>query len=963
MAAPGKYERGYSFSGWQANNPAKPLPGDRVDIELDNIANSVGQAIDSLAIIQRPDGQLQNGIVHYETLDEDLQATLETAHNEQAVLAEMQALLDQFKGTYYGAYNSDPATDPLGNPPTAGDLYFNLMSGLLRIYTGSQWTYATSGQIRAQDYTTDGSSTVFTLPVAAQDEQGVFVFVNGEYVPSTAYTVDAGSDQIIFDTGPDVGTMEIKVIAITPPGAPAAGTVTADSLSNDIAVLRAIGDKLGLSDGPSVELWGASPSASGSANRVAFQNAANSGDFHVPAGRSYTLDTTPVIVPSDRRITIDGTVLGELRTLEQTLAVQTSTIVGVNAVARPTTVPLFATDTLFGDFSSWAGYTGWLIIEVGAITDPVINQASYELVKCLAADGSHMQADRNFRFGYPSWKASKTQGVAEGTGTIVGGAQRATRTITVDDTTSLVTAAGGDLRGKKVIIRNKNGNDTYWGLANTLPSSPINVDKAYFEHGICTSYTATTVTLAAELCYTYVDYYVALAYDTHNVSVRGNGFCQLMRWHYSSNIRVDGVDFDLCSFYNFYGASLSRGDGNGGTVSPTRVIGATNGRFHWVDVVEANGGSYGNDNANLKFLGVCDAFYRGVVAYDMSSSLLGQYGAFGDFYFTGESRFSDRVALHDCSIGLPQGPVADSARFNGCRWLVLGNVQCAGGLYLTKCVAAVVKPDCRAAYLILDNMKWGGQIGGTYAYVRMQAGPDQIRIKGLECTGPSHPSLHALNIDGNPGTVTVEDYVCSDPNPSTRAVYVQGSTGLVRISNSRDVGPRDFSVETGAAAGRVLMYGNDWQGAVAYGAGPASNAVFEVWGDVRLPRSDWNAQRLDLNDNLMWVDSGARLRWTDTGSPPASTDDGKFLGRYLQGSVGWDPPTIGSNGRQATTVAVVGAQVGDPVTVGHTGMGANQLMLTGHVSAADTVTVVMYNPTASPIDPPSGSLSAFVWKH
>jgi len=36
MAPP--YQRGYSFSGYQANQPRSPLPGQRVDIELDNIA-------------------------------------------------------------------------------------------------------------------------------------------------------------------------------------------------------------------------------------------------------------------------------------------------------------------------------------------------------------------------------------------------------------------------------------------------------------------------------------------------------------------------------------------------------------------------------------------------------------------------------------------------------------------------------------------------------------------------------------------------------------------------------------------------------------------------------------------------------------------------------------------------------------------------------------------------------------
>jgi hypothetical protein len=34
------YERGYSFSGFQSNQPQRPLPAQHLDIELDSIARS-----------------------------------------------------------------------------------------------------------------------------------------------------------------------------------------------------------------------------------------------------------------------------------------------------------------------------------------------------------------------------------------------------------------------------------------------------------------------------------------------------------------------------------------------------------------------------------------------------------------------------------------------------------------------------------------------------------------------------------------------------------------------------------------------------------------------------------------------------------------------------------------------------------------------------------------------------------
>lgn len=76
MANPEKYERGFSFSGYQANNPTQPLPGDKVDIELDEISRSLGETVDGLGDVRRSDGQLNNEIVHYETLDDYLKGVL-----------------------------------------------------------------------------------------------------------------------------------------------------------------------------------------------------------------------------------------------------------------------------------------------------------------------------------------------------------------------------------------------------------------------------------------------------------------------------------------------------------------------------------------------------------------------------------------------------------------------------------------------------------------------------------------------------------------------------------------------------------------------------------------------------------------------------------------------------------------------------------------------------------------------
>lgn len=62
-------------------------------------------------------------------------------YRADAAASASQALgyLNVIRATSYGAYASDPATDPLGNPPTVGDEYFNTTANLLKRWNGATW--------------------------------------------------------------------------------------------------------------------------------------------------------------------------------------------------------------------------------------------------------------------------------------------------------------------------------------------------------------------------------------------------------------------------------------------------------------------------------------------------------------------------------------------------------------------------------------------------------------------------------------------------------------------------------------------------------------------------------------------------------------------------------------------------------------------------------------------------------
>ena len=60
----------------------------------------------------------------------------------QAAQAAAEAAADNFDDTYLGAKASDPTVDNDGDALTAGDLYFNTSSNVLKVYNGSSWQVA-----------------------------------------------------------------------------------------------------------------------------------------------------------------------------------------------------------------------------------------------------------------------------------------------------------------------------------------------------------------------------------------------------------------------------------------------------------------------------------------------------------------------------------------------------------------------------------------------------------------------------------------------------------------------------------------------------------------------------------------------------------------------------------------------------------------------------------------------------
>lgn len=113
---------------------------------------------------------------------------------------------------------------------------------------------------------------------------------------------------------------------------------------------------------------------------------------------------------------------------------------------------------------------------------------------------------------------------------------------------------------------------------------------------------------------------------------------------------------------------------------------------------------------------------------------------------------------------------------------------------------------------------------------------------------------------------------------------------------------------------------------------------------------------LNVGVDRTWVSapSGGELRVTQIGLHTLARGQQSY-------TAGWTPGTLVSGGYASSTVTVPDAVPGDLVMASYAGMLTSGLRLSAHVSAADTVTVILHNPTAVSVTPPTGDITALVF--
>ena len=130
---------------------------------------------------------------------------------------------ESFDSKYLGAKDTAPTLDNQGNPLEAGALYFNTVTDLMYVYTGSSWAIAGSavnGTAERSVYVATASQTTFS---ATYDIGYVDVYLNGSKLRVSVDFVASTGTSIVLTTGAtegdivDIvayGTFQIAVVEI-----------------------------------------------------------------------------------------------------------------------------------------------------------------------------------------------------------------------------------------------------------------------------------------------------------------------------------------------------------------------------------------------------------------------------------------------------------------------------------------------------------------------------------------------------------------------------------------------------------------------------------------------------------------------------------------------------------------------------------------------------------------------------
>jgi hypothetical protein len=205
MPQPTAYERQASYTSLVTADPNLVVPGTSLDADFNAVKTTLDETLSNLALIQKDDGSLRNGIVTSDSLASSLSIGFTFRGEWAASTAYIEADGVSRNSKFYIC-----RADHTSSAPTAPEL--DSATWELAADFASIALDAVSSMI-LDTFSGDGSQTAFTLSSTPASEQNCIVAVDGVLQPTTSYTVASGI--LTFGSAPPAGTGNIQVRSFT----------------------------------------------------------------------------------------------------------------------------------------------------------------------------------------------------------------------------------------------------------------------------------------------------------------------------------------------------------------------------------------------------------------------------------------------------------------------------------------------------------------------------------------------------------------------------------------------------------------------------------------------------------------------------------------------------------------------------------------------------------------------------
>jgi hypothetical protein len=234
-----------------------------------------------------------------------LASTSATSANNAKTAAEAArdatlAAYDQFDDRYLGTKTSDPTLDNDGNALVAGTLYFNSVSGVMRLYTGSAWVAAyVSGVASSVAVTPAGNIASTNVQTALQELDGEKqpTLVSGTNIKTLKGVSLLGSGEVgsvVVGQSSDTGSADIPT-----------GTTAQRDVSPQAGFFR-FNTTLGKFEGYTGSSWGSvgGGASGGGADEVFIENSqVVTANYTITSSKSAS-STGPITINSGVTVTI-----------------------------------------------------------------------------------------------------------------------------------------------------------------------------------------------------------------------------------------------------------------------------------------------------------------------------------------------------------------------------------------------------------------------------------------------------------------------------------------------------------------------------------------------------------------------------------------------------------------------------------------------------------------------------------